>query len=65
MPDPFHRPLFEITVKFLDPCVVPYLVVTLTLYHGLLQLKMKGNGQILMYCHLSLSDVQAGNEKVT
>ena len=25
----------------LDPCVVPYLVVFLTLYHGLLQLKMK------------------------
>ena len=25
MPDPFHRPLFEITVKFLDPCVVPLL----------------------------------------
>ena len=53
MPDPFHLPLFEITVKFLDPCVVPYLVVTLTLYHGLLQLKIKENDQILMYCHLS------------
>ena len=58
MPDPFHRPLFEITVKFLDPCVVPYLVVTLTLYHDLLQLKMKENDQILMYCHLGMSDVQ-------
>ena len=50
-------------MKFLDPCVVPYLVVTLTLYHGLLQLKMKENDQILMYCQLSLSDVQAGYEK--
>ena len=49
MPDPFHLPLFEITLKFLDPCVVPYLVVTLTLHHGLLQLKMKENDQILMY----------------
>ena len=52
-------------VKFLDPCVVPYLVVTLILYHGLLQLKMMENGQILMYCHLSMSDVQAGYEKET
>ena len=52
-------------VKFLDPCVVSYLVVTLTLYHGLLQLKMTENDQILMYCHLSLSDVQAGYEKET
>ena len=65
MPDPFHCPLFEITVKFLDPCVVPCLVVTLTLYHGLLQLKMKENDQILMYYHLSLSDVQASYEKET
>ena len=65
MPDPFHLPLFEITMKFLDPCVVPYLVVTLTLYHSFLQLKMKENDQILMYCHLSMSDVQAGYEKET
>ena len=43
----------------------PYLVVTLTLYHGLLQLKMKENNPILMNCHLSLSDVQAGYEKET
>ena len=52
-------------VKFLDPCVVPYLVVTLTLYHGLLQLKIKENDRILMYCHLSLSDVQTEYEKET
>ena len=65
MPDPFHLPLFQITVKLLDPCVAPYLVVTLTLYHGLLQLKMKENNQILIYYHLSLSDVQAGYEKET
>ena len=52
-------------MKFLDPCVVPYLVVTLTLYHGLLQLKMKENDPILMYSQLNLSDVQAGYEKET
>ena len=52
-------------MKFLNYCVVPHLVVTLTLYHGLLQLKMKENDQILMYCHLSLSDVEAGYEKET
>ena len=62
MPDPYYLPLFEITVKFLDPCVVPYLVMTLTVYHGLLQLKIKENDPILMYAHLSLSDVQAGYE---
>ena len=54
MPDPFHRSLFEITVKFLDPCVVPYLVVTLNLYHGFLHLKMKENDLIVMYCLSSL-----------
>ena len=63
MSDPFHRPLFEIMVKFLDPCVVPYLVVTLALYHGFLQLGMKKNDQILMNCHLCLSAVPAGYEK--
>ena len=63
--DSFHRPLFEITAKFLDPCIVPYLVVTLILYHGLFQLRMKKNDQILVYYHLSLSDVQAGYEKET
>ena len=52
-------------MKFLDPCAVPDLVVILTLYHGLLQLKMKENDQILMYCHLSLSDLQASYEKET
>ena len=59
MPDPFHWPLFEIAVKLLDPCVVAYLVVTLTLYHGLLQLKMKENDQILMHCHLIMSVIRA------
>ena len=54
MPDPFHRPPFEIKMKCLDPCAVPYLVVSLTLYHGLLQLKMKENEQILVYCYSSL-----------
>ena len=53
------------TVNVLDTCVVPYLVVTLTLYHGLLQLQMKENDPILMYCHLSLSGVQTGYEKET
>ena len=52
-------------LKFLDPCVVPYLVVTLTLYHVLLHLKMKENDPILVYYYLSLSDVQACNEKET
>ena len=42
-----------------------YLVVALTLYHGLLQIKMKENDPILMYSHLSLSDVQEGYEKET
>ena len=41
-------------MKFLDRCVVPHLVVTLTLYHGLLQLKVKSNDQILMYSKMSL-----------
>ena len=48
MPDPFQRPLIEIKVIFLDPCVVSHLVVTLTLYQGLLQLKMKENDPILV-----------------
>ena len=52
-------------MKCLDPCVVPYLVVSLTLYHGLLQVKMKENDRILMYSHVSLSGVQVGNEKET
>ena len=65
MPDPFHCPPFEITVKFLAPCVVPHYDVTLTLYHGFLRLKMKDNNPILMYCHLSPTDVQAGYEKKT
>ena len=42
MPDPFHCPLFEIKVKCLDPCVVPYLVVTLTLYHDFSSTKDEG-----------------------
>ena len=52
-------------MKFLDPCVVLHLIVTLTLYHGLLQLKMRENDRILMYSHLSLSDVQTDYEKET
>ena len=52
-------------MKFMDHCVVPHLVVTLTLYHGLLPLKMKENDPILMYSHFSPSDVQAGYEKET
>ena len=57
--------LFEITVKVLDLCVVPNLVVTLTLYHCLLQLKIKEKDRMLIYSHLSLSDVQTGYEKET
>ena len=52
-------------MKFLDPCVVPYLVVTLTLYHGLLPLKIKENDPIPMYSHLRLSDIQADYEEET
>ena len=45
--------------------VVHYLVETLTLSHGLLQLKMKEHDLILMNCQSSLSVVPTDYEKET